>query len=666
MTTGPLNRRTGWIVAGLVVLAGVGCWIAQPEAKEPFAIALGTDDQNGIYIYSLPTADQPARLLRYFRDHNGSVTSLSVSPDRRLLISSSLDQTIKLWSLEQLSPTPQGFQNRSAWGADFVIEADGLVSRKILSSGIAARRGLHDGDKIQSIAFVDYDGKPVQQLTVPAEMLQALQTREIFKEIHIVWAPNGPAGGRRIVPAWEPLATYFVDRHDEWVLFTPEGVFDASAAEGPILLGWQYNRGRGFDPEIIEAGELIKELQKPDLLKQLLSAANPVVPDLNVSVASAGRPEIKILSPKLTDPPAAANNAVPFEARIEYPPQTDPATIQNQIYINSQPVTAVAGNVEPMPNRPGWQQRLVTAQLQPTQTLNSVRVSSATLADPDKLYREAASWIEARPAPAPGRYQLHVISISCQDYPRAGVFPPLKKTKADADAIRDELTRSAGAYFDIGQIWRLDDTKTAVRRTEVQKQLSNVKKSLTQVSPNDLIVIFLSGHGHAAQGSYRFVPSTPVFTNDKQVLTDGVCMSDFDEVCSLGCRTIFLVDTCRAGDVAESLNRLFDEARQKSVLVVSATSQKQKAEELVAGNLSVFTKYLVDGLHGDADGHIGNERPDPPDQIVQFAELVGYVEEQVPLFTAKRQRPCTFNRQRSFQLEFDLCSAKTKTVSPKP
>ena len=636
------------------------CWIAQPGAKEPFAIALGTDDQNGIYIYSLPTVDQPARLLRYFRDHNGSVTSLSVSPDRRLLISSSLDQTIKLWSLEQLSPTPQGFQNRPAWGADFVIEADGLIARNILSTGIAARRGLRDGDKIQSIGFVDYDGKPAQQLTVPAEMLQALQTREIFKEIHMIWIPNGPPGGRRIVPAWEPLATYFADRHDEWVLFTPEGVFDASAAEGPILLGWQYNRGRGIDPEIIEAGELIKELQKPDLLKQLLSDAHPVVPELNVSVASAGRPEIMILSPKMTDPPAAADKAIPFAARIEYPPQTDPATIQNLIYINSQSVTAVQGNLEPIPNRPGWQQQLVTAQIQPTQVLNSVRVSSATHADPDKLYREAVSWTEARRVTAPGRFHLHLISISCQDYPRAGVFPPLKKTKADGDAIRDELTRSAGAYFDIGQIWRLDDTKTAVRRSEIQKQLSNVKKSLNQVSPNDLIVIFLSGHGHSAQGSYRFVPSTPIFTNDKQVLTDGVCMSDFDEVCAIGCRTIFLVDTCRAGDVAESLNRLFDEARQKSVLVFSATSQKQKAEENVAGNLSVFTTYLVNGLRGEADGYSGKERPVPQDQVVQFAELIGYIEEKVPLYTGKRQRPCLFNRQRSFQLEFDLCSAKAK------
>lgn len=636
------------------------CWIASPGAAEPFAIALGTEDQNGVYVYSLPAPDQPAKLLRYYRDHVGAVTSLSVSADRRLLMSSSLDQTVKLWSLEQLSAAPNAFRNRTAWGADFVIEQGQLVARNVLSVGIAARRGIRDGDKIQSIMFVDYDGKPPQQLAVPADMLQALVTREIYKEVHMVWAPNGPAGGRRIVPAWEPVATFFVDRHDEWVLFTPEGVFDASAAEGPVLLGWQYNRGRGIDPEVIEAGEMIKELQKPDQLKQLLLGANPIPVQLNVDIASAGRPEIKILSPRLTDPATPNDQPIPFVARIEFPPQTDPAMLQYIVYCNSQPASAVPGIVEAIPNQPGWRQQTITAQIQPTQLLNLIRVSTATRDEPDKLYREALTWTEARPVNKPGRYQLHLISISCQEYSRSGVFPPLKKTKADGDAIRDELKRHAGAYFDIGQIWRLDDTRTAVRRSEIQRQLSTVTTTLKNVSPGDLLVIFLSGHGHAAQGRYRFVPSSPAFTNDQQVLTDGVCMSDFDEVCKLGCRTIFLVDTCRAGDVAESLNRMFDEARQKSVLVFSATSQRQKAEETKTGELTVFTSYLVSGLRGVADGHATADRGGPQDQVVQFSELIGYIEEQVPLYTAKRQRPCIFNRQRSFQLEFDLCAAEEK------
>ncbi|MBS0202279.1 MAG: caspase family protein [Planctomycetes bacterium] len=636
------------------------CWIASPGAAEPYAIALGTEDQNGIYIYSLPGPDQPARLLRYFRDHVGAVTSLSVSADRRLLMSSSLDQTVKLWSLDQLNTAPDMFRNRPAWGADFVIDQGQLVARNVLPVGIAARRGIREGDTIQSIIFVDYDGKPPRRLTVAADMLQALMTREIYKEVHLIWAPNGPPGGRRIVPAWEPIATYFVDRHDEWVLFTPEGVFDASAAEGPVLLGWQYNRGRGFDPEVIEAGELIKELQKPDQLKQMLLGANPIPVQLNVDTASAGRPEIKILAPKLTDPATPADQPIPFAARIEYPPQTDPATLLHVVYVNSQSVPVIPGIVEPMPNRPGWKQQTITAQIQPTLPLNSIRVSTATRDEPDKLYREAVSWTEARPMNKPGRYQLHLISISCQEYSRSGFFPPLKKTKADGDAIRDEFLRQAGSYFDIGQIWRLDDTKTAVRRTEIQRQLSAVMKELKDVSSNDLLVIFLSGHGHAAQGRYRFVPSTPAFTSDAQVLADGVCMSDFDDICALGCRTIFLVDTCRAGDIAESLNRMFDEARQKSVLVVSATSQRQKAEELKSGPLTVFTSYLVSGLRGVADGHANTDRLGPQDQVVQFSELVGYVEEQVPLYTARRQRPCIFNRQRSFQLEFDLCAAGEK------
>ena len=104
----------------------------------------------------------------------------------------------------------------------------------------------------------------------------------------------------------------------------------------------------------------------------------------------------------------------------------------------------------------------------------------------------------------------------------------MEKSKADGDAIRKELMRRDGALLDNGHVWRLDDTQTTVRRSEIQRELRNVKSTLSQVAPNDLLVIFLSGHGHAAAGKYRFVPSTPAFKNDRQVLEDGICLSDFD------------------------------------------------------------------------------------------------------------------------------------------
>lgn len=644
------------------------CWIARPGDNRPFAIAFGTEDQNGIYIYSLPSANESPRLLRYFRDHVGAITSLSVSADRRILMSSSLDQTVKFWSLEELSPPPGGFVNRSAWGADFVLEQNGLIARNVLPNGIAARRGIRNGDKIDSLTETDYDG--LRKSDSPEQILRVLTTRDIYKQILLLWT-NGPPAGRLIVPAWEPLATFFVDRHDEWILFTPEGIFHASAAEGPVLLGWQYNRGRGFDPELIEAGELIKELQKPDVLKQLFVNPNPPPAALHVDIASAGRPEIKIVTPRLTDPPAKLDEPVQLVAHVEYPPNAEPAKIQNLVYVNSQQVPETTGKIEPYPGRPEWFQQTVTAQIRPREDLNSVRINSTTLADSEKLYRTAASYSQTQiPPNITNTFRLHLISISCQDYSKDGVFPPLTQAKADGDIVRDELIKHAGAHFTIGHILRLDDTTTKINRSVIRNEVSRFSEKIGGVSPNDLVIVFLSGHGHVVQESYRYVPSSPVFRNDQQLMEHGVCISDFEPLFNVDCRRIFLVDTCRAGDISDSVKRLFDEARTKSMLMFSATSQGQKAEESRDGKLSVFTSYLVDGLNGAADGFGEHHKVSntfstsrsgeagTKDRVIEFAELTKFIETKVPLYTGRRQKPCFFNRQQENLLRIKVCNVR--------
>ena len=65
-----------------------------------------------------------------------------------------------------------------------------------------------------------------------------------------------------------------VDRHDDWVIFTPEGYFDASAAEGQFLFGWQLNRGRDQTPQFEPASHLQKVYERPGIINRILAAGN--------------------------------------------------------------------------------------------------------------------------------------------------------------------------------------------------------------------------------------------------------------------------------------------------------------------------------------------------------------------------------------------------------
>ncbi len=652
------------------------CWIARANEDQPFAIALGTERQDGIYVYSLPEANQKPQLLRYYRDHVGAVTSLSVSPNRRLLVSSSMDQTIKFWSLDELSPIAGRFKNRTAWGADFVIENGKLIARNVNEKGIAFRRGIKNGVQLEKLEWVN--DKKLFNAVTPDEMLKILNEREIFKEFQ-VFVLNGPALGRPVVPGWEPLATLFADRHDEWVLFTPEGVFEASAAEGPKLLGWQYNQGRGYDPEIFEAGEL-QNLRKPAVLKSLLTAGVAIPANLNVAAEATDRPIVQIISPKLTDPPATADQPVQFKAVIKYPKKVNLAAISHSFYVNSHRVLKILGDATPTlqsTTHPDYVEQEVTIPVNPGEQLSSYGVSTTTTSEPEKQHRTATVFSHAAKNRNKKLFRLHVVSISCQNYP-ANALKPLKQPKADADALVDELTLRAGNYYAMpNKPWVLDDmNNNRVNREAIQKKIAEVKVSLKESNSDDLLIIYLAGHGDVYDDKYCFIPSSPEFIkarNDKEKVEACVTWKDLDPLCDLGCRKIFIIDTCRGGKIEETAKAAFDSARVRATLLVSSSSKDQEAKEANELPNSYFMAYWLNGFGGEADGFAFNIRKPPADPgmklkkedgVVQFDEVICYVGEKVWDITDKTQRPCVFERNKSFQMQFDLCPVTLNSAKP--
>ena len=110
-------------------LSGFGASVLEP-------IRLSPDDQT--VIIGLPQVrayDLDGRLLGEFRGHFGQVRDLAISPDGRLLVSGSSDQTVRLWNLktrelivtlfqgkdsEWVMWTPQGYYTGSP-GADKIV-----------------------------------------------------------------------------------------------------------------------------------------------------------------------------------------------------------------------------------------------------------------------------------------------------------------------------------------------------------------------------------------------------------------------------------------------------------------------------------------------------------------------------------------------------------------
>ena len=121
------------------------------EGGKPFAIAVGTDRQNSIYVCKL--VDQgPCPILRHFRGHYDYVTSLGISRDLRYLVSGSADGTIRFWSLSGCTKRKQINQPLGC-GIYYLEQHPVLLVDKIDPAGPLYQKGVHKGDVIESIRW---------------------------------------------------------------------------------------------------------------------------------------------------------------------------------------------------------------------------------------------------------------------------------------------------------------------------------------------------------------------------------------------------------------------------------------------------------------------------------------------------------------------------------
>ena len=185
----------------------------------------------------------------------------------------------------------------------------------------------------------------------------------------------------------------------------------------------------------------------------------------------------------------------------------------------------------------------------------------------------------------------------------------------------------------------------AVSRESV---ITNISTHLGQAAPDDLVFIFLAGHGikHRRSGSYYFLPYDVDISN---VLSGGVRMSDFEEAVTILLqnvgKVVLAMDTCHSGALSigarsgaggENLVATLREASGLYVLAAAKSGEESFEDErfkLFAEDVGhgVFTYALLKGMSGNAnyDG----------DGYISLHEIFQYVSKQVPRLTSGRQHP---------------------------
>lgn len=240
-----------------------------------------------------------------------------------------------------------------------------------------------------------------------------------------------------------------------------------------------------------------------------------------------------------------------------------------------------------------------------------------------------------------GRKFAVIVGISRYKYHEGGLND-LGFADADARAMRDFLERPEGGGFAKGDILYLENENATLEAVR-----EGLRRFLPRAGANDLIILFMAGHGSPDPYSQRDLyylmhdtrvadmPQTALPMTEVQEALDGVVRAK---------RVVVFVDTCHAAGLSGDrptrglennlinlyATKLFKETG-RAVLTSSDVNEPSQESIGWGGGHGIFTLAILDGLRGEADTN--------GDHFVTAGELFAYVRDRVRRETGFHQNP---------------------------
>jgi len=471
------------------------------------------------------------------------------------------------------------------------------------------------------------DGKEVWSVPLPAA----------------AWAVGVSGDGRVAVAAlangtirWyrlddgRPLLALFTPRDGKrWVLWTPDGYYDASAG-GEDLIGWHVNRGLDQAADYFPASRLRDRYYRPELVGAVLRTL-----DIDQAQRDAGPPQktpvlppvIRILSPRMGE--AVKGSPVEIRYSLRSP--------------SGEPITGVdvlvdGRRLSDLPAAKGLDPGLVArdAELEASVAVPVAKDSTISLvARTGERAGEAVSvtliWkgmVEADLR----KPRLYVLAIGVSRYQDPGLV--LSFASADAGDVAAALKAQEGGIY--------REVVAKVLRDE-EATLHNVQEGLDRIArettARDVAVVFMAGHGTTEDNKYYFLPADVDIARLQQTAAPQ------DEIrkrlVQIRGTALFFFDTCQSGsvmggprlaqpDVTGVVNDFA--SAENGVVVFAASEGREVAYEEKSWGHGAFTKALLEVLSGQADVFRGRRE-------ITVAGLEFWLSDRVKELTRDRQHP---------------------------
>lgn len=526
--------------------------------------------------------------------HNSSVTSTAFSSDFRYALSGSWDRTLKLWDIRSGSVLRE-FNGHNGRILSVAFSPDGQF-------GIS---GSEDNTvRVWEIST----GQEIQSFKGHSDILYS-----------VGFSPNGKfaiSGGRdSTAKVWsietgEEVIQFLSNPDEEWLSITPDGYFRRSPEERDTLI---YVTTPGFEtyaPEQFESYYF-----RPDIIKSRLSGD-----------FSAGKPTQRMVPPpKITmqDHQQIKHIKSPIYA-IELTGSALKKIKTIRVFVNGKPTVEKKINSQKV-------------QLSLDVPLFSGANRITVIAYDDNGFSSTPQYIDViSEQNKKTKPNLHILAIGISDYPKLSSSWQLDFAHTDAQALINTMTKQEGRLFNtVSSTILLNGQATPINiKNEIDK--------LSSISENDIVIIFMAGHGaKTKEDEFYFLTSTGSFNTPE---VGGINWRMFsDKLSNINSRVLLFLDACHSGAISTETIAPNDELATKfftrekgGVMVFSASKGRQSSLESpdIGGGFGFFTYALTQGL-----GEKSKNADKNGNGFVEFIELVNYVQQYVKTETEQQQVP---------------------------
>jgi WD40 repeat protein/uncharacterized caspase-like protein len=611
-----------------------------------------------------------------------SVTSVAFSPDGKILATGGVESTSNLDTLMSNATNQKPSKNKKAPNSqdllkDIKVETTGQVVFWDTATGREVGRIKGHGKGVTDVAF-SRDGKLIASSSTDntIKIWDAASKSELrtlvghtaniesmdFSPDGRLLASAGDDGGTFLwdVNTGEHLLTLVsLDDGGEWMVVTPEGLFDGTPLSWNQIL-WRYNHDT-FNVAPIEW--FFNEFYYPGLLADIFAGKRPHVAQ-DVSKKDRRQPIVKL---SLSGEPAPANGITTRTVKVKI-------DITDAVADQDHPQGSGARDVRLFRN--GSLVKVWHGDALKGQTAATLEEEITVIAGPNRLTAYAFNKDNVKSKDAnlllTGADSLKragtawVIAVGVNEY--ANNQYNLKYAVADAQSFAEELRlrqTQIGRFDRVEVISLLNENATksnilsALQRlagmagTEPPTLKAGLFDRLRRAEPEDAVIIYFAGHGTAQGQRFYLIPHDLGYTGDRGVLNEeglkailSHSISDLEleeSVEGLAAGSLLMViDACNSGQALEAEEKrrgpmnskgLAQLAYEKGMYILTAAQSYQAALEAAQFGHGLLTYALVE--EGLKTAVADNE---PKDGVLSAREWLDFATDRVPQMQEEKMK----------------------------